>query len=356
MTSTLDDAGERRRLDPGGMLASIAGLPEQCREAWKAARLLDVPGGNSPVDRIVILGMGGSAIAGDIFRVLLQLEAAIPVFNVRAYDLPPYVDERTLVIASSFSGETEETIHAFQQALGTPAQKLAITTGGRLQATARANGIPVFSYQFGGEPRAAIGWSLMPLLALGQSTGLMPQVDSDIEEMCSALQRLREVIGEKTPLQGNQAKQLAGQLYDRLPVIYGAGPLLEVAHRWKTQLNESSKVWAFYEELPEAQHNAVIGLGLPAGVARQVTVVFLTSPDLLHPRVRLRYGLTERLLDDAGIPHQTVETRGRSALAQLMSLVLLGDYVSAYLALLFGVDPTPTAVIDELKARLGEQL
>src|SRR3972149_775306 len=119
------------------MLASVRGLPEQCREAWEATRALDLPAEYREIDRVVVLGMGGSAIAGDLLRVLLQRESAIPVFNVRQYDLPPFVDERTLIIASSFSGNTEETLSAFEQALATKAKKLAITSGGKPPAAAR---------------------------------------------------------------------------------------------------------------------------------------------------------------------------------------------------------------------------
>jgi glucose/mannose-6-phosphate isomerase len=351
----LDDPAERRRLDPGGMLDSITALPAQCREAWQAALDFELPPDYRDIGRIAVLGMGGSAIAGDLWRALLERESAIPVFNVRRYDLPPLVDARTLVIASSFSGDTEETVSAFEQSLATPAKKLVITTGGRLLATARANGVPAFTYSFRGEPRAALGWSLMPLLSIGRRLGLMQGVEADVQETISVLESTVSEAGEDVPASANPAKQLAGFLFGKLPVIYGAGPLLEVAHRWKTQLNESSKVWSFYEELPEAHHNAIIGYALPEPVAVNTTVVLLHSRDLIHPRVALRYDLTRRLLDAAGIGHQTLPARGRSALAQMMSLVLLGDYTSGYLALLYGVDPTPTTVIDELKAWLAAQ-
>jgi glucose/mannose-6-phosphate isomerase len=277
------------------------------------------------------------------------------VTNVRQYDLPPYVDERTLVIASSFSGGTEEVLSAFQQALARPCHRLAITTGGQLLAMARANGIPTFTYEFRGEPRAAIGWSLMALLAVAARLGLAPEVERDVLEAIQVTTRVREQIRETVPLSSNAAKQLAQELYERLPVIYGAGPLIEMAHRWKTQLNESAKVWAFYEELPEVHHNAIIGYQLPQAAARETTVVFLQSPDLVHPRVQLRYRFTEELLAQSGVRYARVESQGSSALAQLLSLTLFGDYVSTYLAFLYGVDPTPTTVIDELKAWLAEQ-
>jgi glucose/mannose-6-phosphate isomerase len=146
---------------------------------------------------------------------------------------------------------------------------------------------------------------------------------------------------------------MALRLHERLPVVYGAGTLIEVARRWKTQLNESAKTWAFCEEMPEAQHNAIVALGLPKAVAVATTVVFLRSETLDHPRTRLRYQFNERLLDNAGIPHVAAQSTGQSPLAEMLSLTMLGDYVSAYLALLYGVDPTPTTVIDDLKAWLG---
>ncbi len=354
-STVLDDPAARAKLDPGAMLESVAGLPEQCRQAWQAAQALQLPPDYAQIDRIVILGMGGSAIGGDMFRVLLQRESAVPVFNVRQYDLPPFVDERTLVIASSFSGNTEETISAFDQALATPAKKLAITSGGKLLATARANGIPLFSYAFRGEPRAALGWGLMPLLASAQKLGLMTGVDRDVDEAIAVMESLRREIGADAPASDNAAKQLAQRLHERLPVIYGAGPLTEVAHRWKTQLNESSKVWCFYEELPELHHNATVGLLLPALIARATTVVLLQSADLVHRRVRLRYDWTRQLLEKARVDSVTIDTRGKSALAQIMSLVLFGDYVSGYLALLYGVDPSPTTVIQDLRVWLAQQ-
>jgi len=350
----LDDLDSQRRLDPNGMLDTIRELPQQCRQAWKAGQEFELPRDYTQIDRIVILGMGGSAIAGDMFRSLLQRESAVPVFNVRQYDLPPFVGDRALVIASSFSGNTEETLSAFEQALATKAKKLAITCGGKLLATARANGVPVFTYQFRGEPRAALGWSLMPLLAVAQRLGLMQGVARDVEEALAVMEEIQEQIGEGVSAATNPAKQVTRRLHSKLPVIYGAGFLTEVAHRWKTQLNESAKVWSFYEELPEADHNAIIGYELPAEIVRTTAVVFLDS-DLIHPRVKLRYEFTQRMLEKAGLDVMTVRSRGHSALAQTLSAVLFGDYVSYYLAMLNGIDPTPTTVIDNLKAWLAQQ-
>jgi glucose/mannose-6-phosphate isomerase len=351
----LDDPAARARIDPAGMLRSITELPEQCRTAWSAAQSFDVPADYRDIDRIAVLGMGGSAIAGDFWRVLLQRESPVPVFNVRQYDLPPFVNERTLVIASSYSGNTEETLSAFDQALQTQCKKLAITSGGKLLTTARANGVPAFTYAFKGEPRAAVGWGLMPLLAVAQKLGLMQGVERDVQEALSIMQDLHTQVGVDAPTSSNEAKQVSRSLHEKLPVVYGAGPLTEVAHRWKTQINESSKAWCFYEELPELHHNAIVGYEFPQVIAGNTVVVFLRSQDIIHPRVLMRYGFTERLLDKYGVQHLTVDTRGKSALAQMMSLILFGDYVSGYLGILYGADPTPTDVIADLRAFLASQ-
>jgi glucose/mannose-6-phosphate isomerase len=350
----LDDPQARAALDPGGMGAAVRELPDQCRAAWDEARRLELPADYREIDRIVILGMGGSAIGGDIFRLLLARESAVTVFNQRHYDLPSCVDGRALLIASSFSGGTEETLTAFEQALATDAKKLAITTGGKLLATARANGVPIFTFQFHGEPRAALGYSLMPLLAVAEGIGLMQGVARDVDEATAAMESLRSRIGEEVPLADNAAKRLAARLAGRLPVVYGAEVLTEVAHRWKTQLNESPKVWAFYEQLPEASHNALVSYDLPEEVAHLAVVVYLRSPDF-HPRVTLHYEMNQRALTEAGVEYVEVLSEGRSALAQAMTCILMGDYVSYYLALLIGLDPTPTTVIDNLKAWLAQQ-
>ena len=175
-----------------------------------------------------------------------------------------------------------------------------------------------------------------------------------MEEAAVVMEGMAGRIGEDVPLARNPAKQLAERLEGRLPVVYGAGILTEVAYRWKTQLNENSKLWAFWEELPEANHNAIVGFGLPREIAARAFAVFLQAP-ALHPRIRLRYDFTRRALTEAGVPSEAVDAEGKSPLAQMMSAVLFGDYVSLYLAILAGVDPSPTTVIADLKRWLAER-
>ena len=355
MVTALDDPAAYQRLDPQGMRTIIRDLSRQCRTAWQEAQAFDLPADYHDVDKVVILGMGGSAIAGDLLRALAALESPVPIFSHRGYGLPLMVDGRTLLIASSYSGNTEETLSAFQAALNGAAKKLAITTGGRLLAAARANGIPAFVFRYESTPRAALGYSLMPLLAIAGKLGIVEDKSADVAEAVATMEDLLRRIGEDVPLAENPAKQLATRLHGRLPVVYGAGLLTDVARRWKSGLNETSEMWAFFEELPEANHNAIVGYALPEDIARAAFVVFLTAPSL-HPRVLLRYEFTQRALAEAGVESEVVEATGRSPLAHILSAVFFGDYVGLYLAILDGVDPTATAVIARLKDWLAQRL
>lgn len=274
----LDDISVYGRLDPQGMLARIREFPAQCRRAWQQAMDFPLPPGYTGFSKVVILGMGGSAIGGDLAASLAVSEAKAPVIVCRDYNLPAFVDASTLVIASSYSGMTEETLSAFGQALGTKAKKLVITTGSRLRELAETNNIPMFRFEYPAQPRAALPFSLLPILCFLQKAGVIGDKSKEVDEAVQALEKLAAEINETVPQSRNRTKQLAAKLNGRLPVIYGSGILEEVAHRWKTQLNENSKAWAFYELFPELNHNAVVGYEFPAALAGQIFVVLLHSP------------------------------------------------------------------------------
>jgi glucose/mannose-6-phosphate isomerase len=353
MAINLDDPQVYTRFDPTNMMRRIGELPQQCRQAWASATDFSLPSDYSKVNKVIILGMGGSAIGGDLVSGLVLEQGGLPVLVHRDYDLPPSVDNRTLIIASSYSGNTEETLSSFAQALKTSAKKLAITTGGRLKALAEEDGVPLFSFQYVAEPRAAFGYSFFSILGLLHKLGVLSINSQDVEETINLLQELSPGLDNTTPLSANRAKQLATKLLGRLALMYGAGILSGVALRWKTQFNENSKTWAFAECFPELDHNAVVGYKFPSWLAKRVFVVLLHSPSL-HPRTQIRYQLTADILTDAGVEHEAVEAQGQSPLSQIMNAVLFGDYVSYYLAILNQVDPSPVAVIDRLKERLGK--
>jgi glucose/mannose-6-phosphate isomerase len=349
----LDDPQIYKQSDPSDMLGRIGELPQQCLKAWLKAMDFELPSDYREIDKVIILGMGGSAIGGDLIASITAAEGKIPVLVHRDYSLPPFVDGKTLLIASSYSGMTEETLSSFAQALNIAAKKLVITTGGELKAIAEKNGIPVFTIDYLSPPRAALAHSFIPLIGIFQNLGLISDKSQDIAEMVNTLEELKLEIDENRPLKLNSAKQLATKLFARFVVIYGAGITAEVARRWKTQINENSKAWAFCEVFPELNHNAIVGYEFPPEMAEKVFVVLLRSAKL-DPRILLRYEVTCELLAQRGIDYQVVDAKGESVISQMMSLILFGDYVSYYLALLYQADPTPVKAIDYLKQRLAE--
>ncbi len=349
----LDNWALFHEIDPDDMLGRIAELPQQCRHAWANVQSLELPPEYRQVNNIVVLGMGGSAIGGDLLRALAEPECAVPIVTNRDYTVPAFVNAETLVIASSYSGNTEETLSAFAQACERGAKLLAITTDGKLAQQAREMGVPLLTFCYQSQPRAALGYSLVSLIGVVQKLGLISNKTADLEEAIEVMEALQAEIRETVPVTDNPAKQLAKRLYGHLPVIYGAGYLAEVAHRWKTQLNENAKAWSFFEPLPELNHNAVVGYQFPEELAERILVVMLAS-SLDHPRHKTRFQVTQEILTQRGIAYETVEAHGESPLAQMLSAIHFGDYVSYYLALLYEVDPTPVKVIDYLKKRLEQ--
>jgi len=349
----LDDQSVYASLDKSGMGSQIRGLPGQCRQAWDKASQFVLPSGYADVGKVVILGMGGSAIGGDLLKGLTTSLNRPLVLVQRDYNLPGWVDDKTLVIGASYSGNTEETLSSFTQALKKNCKKLVISTGGGLTELARQNGVPVFIIEHVSPPRAALGYGLLPLLAIMQNLSFMSGEAAEVDSMVAALNILNQSWQEDSPQERNQAKMLAALLCGKVAVIYGADILTDVARRWKTQINENSKQWAFFETLPELNHNAVLGYRFPTGTADHVYVLFLRCQSL-HARTLTRYKVTGELLEQNQIPFQYVDSQGGNDLKHVMSLVLLGDWVSYYLAMLNGIDPSPVPEIDLLKKRLAE--
>jgi glucose/mannose-6-phosphate isomerase len=345
-----DDPKIYKQIDQSDMRAQLHDLPDQCMEAWQKALAFELPEDYSDIDKIVILGMGGSAIGGDLVQSLYQSKLKVTFSVNRDYKLPAYVDSSTLVIASSYSGGTEETLSAFNDAIKTGCKKLVMTTNGKLKEMAEKIGVPIFHIEHVSQPRAALGYSFMPLIAFLYNMGLLKE-KPEVDEMVRTLNSLLREMEEHIPCRANEAKQIAGGMYGKIPIIYGAGILSEVAHRWKTQINENSKATAYYEILPELNHNSVVGYQFPAEPISNLCVVFLRCPSL-HSRTLLRYKVTSELLEQNGIKYQIVDSTGDDKLSQIMGLIFLGDWVSYYLAMLYEIDPTPVKSIDYLKKKL----
>lgn len=350
----LDDYDGIKRLDADNMRARIAEFPHQCVLAWEQSQQLTLPPDLGAVSAITVVGMGGSAIGGALVQGLLADQCDIPITVVRDYALPASVQGPSdLVIASSYSGNTEETLSCFEQAQARNARTLAITTGGKLSDLALQADAPVVHFEYESQPRAALGYSFTLLLGVIHQLELVRDYSDDVREAADVMNSWQEEIGIDLPRARNRAKQLAETIVGGLPIAYGAGFLAAVANRWKTQFNENAKQWAFFEVLPELNHNAVVGFGIPDAVRDLCTVLVLRSA--ADPkRIQERWDVTLELLSREGVKAEEIYGRGRSALAQMMSLIHFGDYVSFYVALLNQVDPTPVESIAFLKERLAD--
>jgi len=335
------------------MMKAIRELPQQLKAALTLGTQFNLPQHDKQINKVVVLGMGGSAIGGDLIGGLLSGEACVPVIVSRDYDLPKYVDDQTLVIASSYSGNTEETISAFEQALETNAKKLAITTGGKLKTLAERNRVPVCVFNYKAQPRAVLGYSLGLMAGILHNLGVINSKSDEVAKAIRAIDELSAKIDASIPTAENPAKQLAKKLIGKIVVTYGGGIFSEVAHRWKTQVNENSKAWAFYEAYSELNHNAVVGYEYPKELADKVYVVMLRAPSI-HPRNLKRYELTAEILDKSGVGYEILDVAGEGLLAEVMSHILFGDWVTYYLAILYGVDPSPVKVISGLKNKLAQ--
>lgn len=336
-------------LDSSGQLDDVLALPEHLRDAlWRVESAImaewDTPAG------LVVAGMGGSAIGGALARAALGDHASRPIFVTRAYGLPPWTTPETTVLCASYSGDTEETLACYESAGALGAQRVVVTTGGRLAAMAREDGVPVIPLPGGFQPRAAVAYMTVAALEVAALSGVGPRLTSEIDVAASHTEQLVAEWGPDAP-EDSQAKEIARALLGTAPVIAGAGLTVPIAYRWKTQINENAKQPAFAHELPELDHNELEGWEGARDVGR-FSAVFLDDSDA-HPRVKERMDLTERLISDSTDACFRLQTRGQTTIERVISLVLLGDLVSIYLAILRGVDPGPVSLIERLKSDLA---
>lgn len=339
------------RVDVSGQLADVLALPEHLRDAlWRVESAIiaewDTPAG------LVVAGMGGSAIGGALARAALGDHSSRPIFVTRAYGLPPWTTPETTVLCASYSGNTEETLACYESAGALGAQRVVVTTGGRLADMARADNVPVIPLPGGLQPRAAVAYMTVAALEVAALCGAGPRLAAEIDVAASHTERLVQSWGPDAA-DDSLAKTVARGLHGTVPVIAGAGLTTPIAYRWKTQINENAKRPAFFHELPELDHNELVGWEGASELGR-FTGVFLDDSDS-HPRVKKRIELTERLIGEHAAGCFRLQTEGQTTIERVISLVLLGDLVSIYLAALRGVDPGPVEAIDKLKAALGER-
>lgn len=352
--SILNEVEKIRSVDPGNMYNRIFDMPEQMTEALKIGKEWKInPDDFTDIKNIVIVGMGGSAIGGDLVRTFLASKLLIPFQICRHYVLPEYVDDETLVVASSYSGNTEETLSAFDDALRRKSMIAAITTGGLLKDVAELNEIPVAFLPSGLQPRAALGYSFVPLLVFLEKIGLIKNVETELNTVIASLKKLRERYIEDNPLEDNLAKILAEKIHGKIPIIY-AGPTLidAVALRWKGQFCENSKNLAFANLYSEFNHNELVGWSQTVEPHKDHLIVINLKDEEDHPQVKKRMKIVKGLIEKQGVEVVDVDSEGDNPLARMFSLIQLGDFASYYLAVLNDVDPSPVKVIESLKAQL----
>ncbi|MDH5505739.1 MAG: bifunctional phosphoglucose/phosphomannose isomerase [Anaerolineae bacterium] len=348
----LNNTERFRQLDPENMIGHINDLPNQLAHAWELGQTLPLPAWEG-IQQVVIAGMGGSAIGGDLLLAYTQTHSRVASVLQRDYGLPGWANgPQTLVICSSHSGNTEETLAAFAAAKKQNCRILAVTTGGALAQTAAENGDAVWQFRYDSQPRAAIHHSFGLLLAAYMRLGLIPDPAAELHGAVEAMRAQQETLLPEVPDTQNSSKRMAGQFMGRWITLYGAGIMAPVARRWKTQINEVAKAQASFEVLPEADHNTLQAVLNPEEQFGRTMNIFLRSPHN-HPRNQLRDEFTRIGIMVQGMNTDFVKCPGETPLANMWTTLHYGDYTAYYLAMAYGVDPTPVPMLHELKEKMA---
>ncbi len=343
----------KKELDPDGMYEDIVAFPEHMKDGKQIADSAKLP--SLPIDeirQIVVCGMGGSAIGGDLVRAYLGKDLQIPMVICRHYEVPPWVGKYTLVIGSSYSGNTEETLSAISSAADRGARVICITTGGKLKEMAGDNNWPVVTIPKGMMPRAALAYSFIPLLVTMSRFGFVKDCDREIPGAIEDAKKRATAYSLESG--DNAAVKLARRVHGRIPIIYAGPDFIDaVGVRFKGQICENSKQLAFVNVYPEFNHNELVGWEIYEPFAKKLIVITLRD-DNNHKRVDARMDIVNRWLAERDIEHFDMTSDGDSLLSRMISLIQYGDFTSWYLAMLNGADPSPVRVIDYLKGELDK--
>ena len=346
----LDDLKLINEIDKSGMWKRLIAFPNQCEKAKRFIDGLDVPFYSEGIENIVISGMGGSAAGGDILISYLRENLKIPAIVNRGYSLPLFVNEKTLTIVISYSGNTDETLSSLKYANEKGSKIITITSGGVIEEFCSRKGIPIIKIEGGGQPRESIGYIFIPLLIMMEKMGFIEGQETDILETIELIKILSK--GYSPESTENDAKRLSLDMHGKIPLLYGIHGLTDsIAIRWKNQFNENSKIPAFYNVFPELNHNEIEGWDTNHELGHNFFVVILRSEDEAE-NISRQIEITKTILSDRVGGIREVWGKGNGRLARMFSLIYLGDFVSYYLAILNGIDPTPVKNIERLKKQL----
>ena len=344
---------DKSKIDPQDMFSAIYHFADQIKESIIIGEKINLNNDYSSCRNIVVAGMGGSAIGGDVIKTITHNELIVPFYVNRNYSLPNWVNEKTLVICSSYSGNTEESLSAYEDAVEKGAMICGISTGGKLSENIKSKGYDLISIPGGLQPRAALAYSFVPMLYLLNKIGLISSVLIDnLSSSIDSLEAKRETnsIGDTT----NPIYKLAKEIYGMIPIIYGITDTSGViALRWKGQLCENSKMLAYHNEIPEMNHNEIVGWGNNPDLLAELSVIWLRDEND-NDRLCARQNITKSLLDDIDIMQHEVYAEGASNLERLIDLINYGDWLSYWCAILHNTDPSPVEKINKLKKALEE--
>jgi glucose/mannose-6-phosphate isomerase len=355
---TLDEMETIHKVDQHNMLKLIHDFSEQLRHAEEIGNKAELDASlGKGIQNIVFSGLGGSAIGADLIRSYLQYELPVPIAVNRHYRLPGYVSDKTLLVVSSYSGSTEETLSSLSEGLRRKARILAITSGGEVARLAKRHRFPQIEIPKSLPPRAALGYSVIPLLIALSKVGFKQAYRADdVREARELVRKLSDTAyGMSVPAEKNLAKQLAKSCFQRYPIVYGGTDYFDVvALRWRGQIEENGKVLASHHVIPEMNHNELVGWKFPKALLKEIVVFILRDKDD-HARVKRRMDLSREIIRPLAGEIVEINSQGSSRLARIFSLVHLGDWASLYLAALNDIDPTPVEVINFLKSELAKE-
>ena len=341
-----------KRIDKSDMLSFCLEAPKLCREAAKLAEAVQV--NYSKPKTIIVAGMGGSAIGGELLKDWTRDKIDVPIEICREYSLPAYANKKTLVFVISYSGETEEDLSMFLDSTKRNCMTFCISSGGKLLRFAEKLSLPYLRVPSGFPPRAALPYLFLPMPIILEKLRLISNVSSEISEAIKVLEQVEDENSPKTPLDDNSSKMLASKINGTVPVVYGFGIYRAVAQRYKQQLNENSKIPAKWEFFPELNHNEIVGWEGAKELSNCFSTIFIREMD--EPEeIRQRIEATKELMSqEATKKIFEVWSSGQSWLAKMLYTIYIGDFTSVYLAILRGVDPTPVKMISLLKERITQ--
>lgn len=328
-----------RNIDKSNMRDVIVNFPKQFEEALEFSKNISVKGS---FENVIISGMGGSALAADI--LINWIKPRVPVYIRRDYGLPSQTNKKSLVVSISYSGNTEETISALNEAVDRKIKTAAIASNGKIEAICRKHNIPMIRIPYGIQPRSAIGYMFTSLATLLANSKIIANKSEEISELAKELKKLD---------QAQKAKELAEKLVNKIPLIYSSSRFKSLARNWKIKFNENSKIPAFYNYFPELNHNEMVGFSQIKKTADFHIIILKDKDD--HPQNIKRMKLFAELMESKGMGVDFVSIKEGSLLFKIFSTLVLGDWVSYELALKYGIDPTPVKIVEEFKKKLNEQ-